>query len=54
MSQFVERYRHGAAWDYDHPLEKRALERGFGVIVWQEQVVQLIRGRGRHDRRPGR
>ena len=42
VSQFVERYRHGAAWEYDHPLEKRALERGYGVIVWQEQVVQLI------------
>ena len=43
VSQFVERYRHGAPWDYDHPLEKRALERGYGIIVWQEQVVQLIR-----------
>ena len=42
VSQFVERYRHGAAWKYDHPLEKRALERGYGIIVWQEQVVQLI------------
>ncbi len=42
VSQFVERYRHGAAWDYDHPLEARALERGYGVIIWQEQVVQLI------------
>ena len=42
VSNFVERYRHGAAWDYDHPLEKRALERGYGIIVWQEQVVQLI------------
>ena len=42
VSQFVERYRHGARWDYDHPLEARALERGYGVIVWQEQVVQLI------------
>ena len=42
VSQFVERYRHGAHWDYDHPLEKRALERGCGIIVWQEQVVQLI------------
>ena len=42
MSQFVERYRHGAAWEYDHPLERRALERGYGIIVWQEQVVQLI------------
>ena len=42
VSQFVERYRHGAQWEYDHPLEKRALERGCGIIVWQEQVVQLI------------
>ena len=42
VSQFVDRYRHGARWEYDHPLEERALERGFGVIVWQEQVVQLI------------
>ncbi|MDE2892857.1 MAG: DNA polymerase III subunit alpha [Chloroflexota bacterium] len=42
VSQFVERYRHGAEWEYDHPLEQRALERGYGVIVWQEQVVQLI------------
>ena len=42
VSQFVERYRRGASWEYDHPLERRALERGYGVIVWQEQVVQLI------------
>ena len=42
VSQFVERYRHGAGWEYDHPLEKRALGRGYGIIVWQEQVVQLI------------
>ena len=42
VSNFVERYRRGAPWDYDHPLEKRALERGYGIIVWQEQVVQLI------------
>ena len=37
VSQFVDRYRHGASWEYDHPLE-----RGYGIIVWQEQVVQLI------------
>ena len=42
VSLFVERYRHGASWDYDHPLERRALERGYGIIVWQEQVVQLV------------
>ena len=42
VSKFVDRYRHGAEWGYDHPLERRALERGCGIIVWQEQVVQLI------------
>ena len=42
VSQFVERYRHNVPWEYDHPLERRALERGCGIIVWQEQVVQLI------------
>ncbi len=42
VSQFVERYRRGASWEYDHPLERRALERGCGIIVWQEQVVQLV------------
>ena len=42
VSQFVERYRHGFEWEYDHPLETRALERGYGIVVWQEQVVQLI------------
>ena len=54
VSRFVERYRHGAAWEYDHPLEERALERGCGVIIWQEQAVQLIMDVGRNDRRPGR
>ena len=33
VSQFVERYRHGVPWEYDHPLEERALERGCGIIV---------------------
>ena len=42
VSKFIERYRHGVEWTYDHPLEERALERGCGVIVWQEQVVQLV------------
>ena len=42
VSQFVDRYRHGVPWDYDHPLEERALERGCGVIIWQEQVVQIV------------
>ena len=42
VSQFVERYRHNTPWDYDHPLEERALKRGCGIIIWQEQAVQLI------------
>ena len=42
VSQFIDRYRHGVEWNYDHKLEERALERGCGIIVWQEQVVQLL------------
>ena len=42
VSKFVDRYRYGAGWGYDHPLEERALARGYGIIVWQEQVVQLL------------
>ena len=42
VNQFVERYRHNTPWDYDHPLEQRALKRGCGIIIWQEQAVQLI------------
>ena len=42
VSKFVDRYRYGAGWEYDHPLEERALARGCGIIVWQEQVVQLL------------
>ena len=42
VSQFIERYKNGEKWTYDHPLEERALRRGFGIIIWQEQAVQLI------------
>ena len=42
VSRFITRHRDGAPWSYDHPLEARALARTYGVIVWQEQVVQLI------------
>jgi error-prone DNA polymerase len=40
VSQFILR-RNGAPWDYDHPLEKRALERTLGVILFQDQFNQL-------------
>ncbi len=43
VSRFVDRYRNGAEWDYDHVLEARALARSCGIIVWQEQVVQLLK-----------
>lgn len=42
VSRFIDRYRNGAKWAYDHPLEKRSMERGCGIIIWQYQVVQLI------------
>ncbi|MBM3935250.1 MAG: DNA polymerase III subunit alpha [SAR202 cluster bacterium] len=43
VSTFITRYRRPEIkWEYDHPLQARALERGCGIIVWQEQVVQVI------------
>ena len=41
VSQFIERRALGVAWDYDHPLERRALERTLGIILFQDQVNQL-------------
>ena len=40
IAEFLRR-RNGMAWDYDHPLERHALERSLGVILFQDQVVQL-------------
>ena len=40
VSEFLRR-RNGTPWAYDHPLEKHALERSLGVILFQDQVVQL-------------
>ena len=42
VNKFIERYRQGVPWPYDHPLEQRSLERSCGIIIWQEQVVQII------------
>ncbi len=28
VSKFVERYRRGAEWEYDHPLKERAIRSG--------------------------
>ena len=41
VSLFIQRRSQGAAWDYDHPLEQRALERTLGIILFQDQVNQV-------------
>ena len=40
VAEFLRR-REGMTWDYDHPLERHALERSMGVVMFQDQVVQL-------------
>ncbi len=40
VAEFLRR-REGMPWRYDHPLEQNALERSMGVIMFQDQVVQL-------------
>ena len=40
VAEFLRR-REGMPWDYAHPLERHALERSLGVIMFQDQVVQL-------------
>ena len=41
ISMFIDRLSNGISWEFDHPLEKRALERTHGVILFQDQVNQL-------------
>lgn len=40
VAEFIRR-RNGQPWDYDHPLEARALAKSLGIILFQDQVVQL-------------
>lgn len=40
VAEFLRR-REGMLWHYDHPMERNALERSMGVIMFQDQVVQL-------------
>ena len=40
VSEFIRR-RNGSKWNYDHPLERRALEKSLGIILFQDQVVTL-------------
>ena len=42
VSKFIARRSHPEIpWEYDHTLERRALERTLGVILYQDQVNQL-------------
>ena len=41
VTHFIRRHALGVPWDYDHPLEKRALERTLGIILFQDQVNQV-------------
>ena len=41
VSQFIKRRSQGIPWEYDHPLEARALERTLGVILFQDQLNQI-------------
>ena len=41
VSEFVRRHAYGAPWNFDHPLEERALARTLGIILFQDQVNQL-------------
>ena len=41
VSQFIKRFTQNIPWDYDHPLEKRALERTLGVILFQDQLNEI-------------
>ena len=41
VTLFIRRHANGLPWEFDHPLEKHALERTLGVILFQDQVNQL-------------
>ena len=54
VSQFVERYRHGAEWEYDHPLGEARPGAGVRHHRLAGAGGAAHRGRGGHDRRRGR
>ena len=41
VSQFIDRHVYKVPWNFDHELERRALERTLGIILFQDQVNQL-------------
>jgi len=45
IPDFVER-KHGAPWEVEHPIMKEFLEETFGIMIYQEQVMQICYGLG--------
>ena len=41
VRHYIQRRLHLEKWEFDHPLERRALDRTFGVILMQDQMNQL-------------
>ncbi len=41
IDDYVQR-KHGKAWDSPHPIMKEVLQETFGIMVYQEQVMQLL------------
>jgi error-prone DNA polymerase len=41
VAHYIHRRNRMERWDYDHPLEERALGRTFGIILFQDQVNQV-------------
>ena len=48
ISEFIKRHQENKensqgnpSWEYDHPYERRALERTLGIILFQDQINQL-------------
>ncbi|MCH8087865.1 MAG: DNA polymerase III subunit alpha, partial [Chloroflexi bacterium] len=41
VTKFIRRHSLGVPWEYDHPLERKALERTLGIILFQDQVNQV-------------
>lgn len=42
VSTFIRR-KNGELWEFDHPLEEKALVRTFGVVLFQDQLEELAR-----------
>jgi error-prone DNA polymerase len=42
VTAFIHRHN-GEPWDFDHPLEREALKRTYGVPIYQDQLEELAR-----------